>query len=185
MGDLCKKKQHAVTLCYVYVKLQFSSILTWHLCAPYLCEWLASYFTTIEMTCQCMRIMWASLINVSLITNINKSLKTLLNINLTVHASINGFNDTSMDNSKLATLSMGPRKWIITLHSNYRLTSFSMSCRHTIGHHKCCNCWQTKCCTFTTMLKWQKLLWAHATYTLTTNDMCQQWYLARFLEWLY
>ena len=39
--------------------------------------------------------------------------------------------DNSMDNSNIMILSMEPRKWIITLHNNYCLTSYSISCRHT------------------------------------------------------
>ena len=37
--------------------------------------------------------------------------------------------DNSMDNANMATLSMEPRKQIITLHNNY---SYSISCRHII-----------------------------------------------------
>ena len=83
-----------------------------------------------------MRIMQASLVNVSLVTNINKSLKILLGTNPTksfvqcIHASINGFNDTSMDNSNIAMLRMAPRKRIFTLPNRYCLTSYSISGRH-------------------------------------------------------
>ena len=87
----------------------------------------------IDMTCQCMRITWANLVNVSLATTISKSLKMFLNTH--VHASIkNRFNDTSMDNSSMASLSLQPRKWIILLPNNYSLTSYLISCRHITWH---------------------------------------------------
>ena len=38
---------------------------------------------SIKMTCQCIRITEAILVNVSLVTNINNSLKILLDVNLT------------------------------------------------------------------------------------------------------
>ena len=37
--------------------------------------------------------------------------------------------DNSMDNHDVMALSMKPRKRIITLHNNYCLTSYSISCR--------------------------------------------------------
>ena len=80
----------------------------------------------IELTHRCSRI---TLSNVSLITNMNKSLKiqTLLKFfEQHVHASVNEF-DTSMDNSKMATLSMEPRKQIIILHNNYFLTLIQLA----------------------------------------------------------
>ena len=36
-----------------------------------------------------------------------------------------------MDNSEMAILSMEPVKWIITLHNNYCLILYSISCRHS------------------------------------------------------
>ena len=48
--------------------------------------------------------------------------------------------DNLMDNFNMAILSMEPRKWIITLHNNYCLTSHSISCRHFTWLQKCCNC---------------------------------------------
>ena len=44
-----------------------------------------------------------------------------------VHASLM---DNSMDNSNMVTLSMEPRKQIVTLHNNYWLTFYSINCRH-------------------------------------------------------
>ena len=83
--------------------------------------------------------------------HINKSLKTLIGTNIfksfiqCICASTNGFHDNSRDNYSMAMLSMEPRKWIIALHNNYSLTSYSISCRHITCHQKCCNCQQTKC----------------------------------------
>ena len=53
----------------------------------------------IKMTCQCTRIMQTNLVNVSLITNINKSLKMLLDINLTYkfYTTCTDFYSTIMD----------------------------------------------------------------------------------------
>ena len=120
----------------------YSSILTWHSCVPYLMLSIDFHVLlmssmhvilhVIDMTCQCMRIMWANLLNVSLAITINKSLKMFLNTH--VHASINRFNDTSMDNSSITSLSLEPRKWIILLHNNYSLTSYSISCKHITWH---------------------------------------------------
>ena len=47
--------------------------------------------------------------------------------------------DNLMDSSNMATLSMEPRKQIITLQNNYYLTSYSVSCRHFTWIQKCCN----------------------------------------------
>ena len=65
----------------------------------------------------------------------HKSLKMLTQILLTsfvqsVRTSINGFSYILMDNSNMAMLSMEPKKRIISLYSNYCLTSYSISCRH-------------------------------------------------------
>ena len=55
-----------------------------------------------------------NLVNVSLVTNINKSLERFLDSNLTskfytmcVHTSVNGLNDDWMDNSNMVTLKHG------------------------------------------------------------------------------
>ena len=76
-------------------------------------------------------------VNVSLITNIRKQEpqdiaqhKPYLKAILCMHASINGLNDILIDNSNKVTLSMEYRKWIITFHKNYSLTSYSISCKH-------------------------------------------------------
>ena len=61
--------------------------------------------------------------------NINKSLELLLNIKVLYNVYIILLMDNSVDNSNMATLSMEPRKQIITLHNNY---SYSISCRHII-----------------------------------------------------
>ena len=86
------------------------------------------------MAHQCMRIMQTNLVNVNLVTDINKTLKTLFNTNLTsciqcTCASINGLNNNWIDNSNMVKLNMEPKNWIITIH-NYCLTSYSISCRH-------------------------------------------------------
>ena len=127
----------------------YSSILTWHSYASYLvlsidfCVLLTSslhvILHVIEMTHWSTSTMQTNLVNVNLITNINKSLKTLLDTNLTkfcttVHASINGFDDTLIHISNMAMLSMEPRKQIITLYNNYYLTSYTISCRHITWH---------------------------------------------------
>ena len=81
--------------------------------------------------------MQTDLVNVNFVTNINKSLKMLLATNLLksfvqcIFASINGYNDTVMDNSNTAMLSIivEPRNWITALHNNYHLTSYSITHR--------------------------------------------------------
>ena len=83
----------------------------------------------IEMTHKCTRIMQTNLVNVSLVTNINRSLKMLLNTNLTaecVRTFINGFDDTLVDNYNKVTLSMEPRKQMVTLNNNH----YCLICRH-------------------------------------------------------
>ena len=73
----------------------------------------------------------SKLINVSLITRTNENFNTPLDTNLLksfaqYHTSIYGLND----NSKVAMLSMEPKKQIITLHNYYCLISNSISCWH-------------------------------------------------------
>ena len=65
--------------------------------------------------------MQVNLVNVSLVTNINKNLKTLTQTLLKsfvqrLHTSVNKFDNTSVDNCNVETLSMKPRKQISTLH---------------------------------------------------------------------
>ena len=91
----------------------------------------------IQITHQCTGIKLANFVKVMLITNIKKSLKMLFDMNLTrsfvhcLHASINQFGDNLMDCLKMVMLSMHKiyTKWIITLHSNYSLISYSLSSR--------------------------------------------------------
>ena len=51
---------------------------------------------------------------------------------------------TLMSNSNKATISMEPKKWIIILHNNYSLISYSISCRHITWLQKYCNCYSSK-----------------------------------------
>ena len=51
--------------------------------------------------------------------------------------------DNLMENSNMAMLIMEPSKQIITLHNNYCLSSYSISCRHFTWLQ---NWKQTKCC---------------------------------------
>ena len=90
-----------------------------------------------------------------------------------------------MDNSNMATLSMEPRKWIITLHNNYWLTSYSISCRHIAWHQECCNCWQTKCCTcyyHPKMIKTSFSMWSPLIINASTGT--QYLLLSLYYPWL-
>ena len=89
---------------------------------------LCTILHVIEMSHQCMRITKSNLVHVSLVININKGRKT----NLAQHKPYLKIRwcNTSMDNSNMTMLSMELRKWIITLHNNDYLTSYSISCRH-------------------------------------------------------
>ena len=87
-------------------------------------SWVAhmSFYTRLKWySYQCMRITQSNLVNVSLVTNIHKSLKILL-ILYNICTSINGIDDISIENSSMATLSMEHRKRIITIHNNYTVS---------------------------------------------------------------
>ena len=76
-------------------------------------------------------------------------------------------------NSNAATLCMKPRKQIITLHNNHCLISFIQSAIGLLLTPEMLQLLVNQIVhVFTTILKWQKLFWALAAYTLITNNKC-------------
>ena len=75
----------------------------------------------------------------------------------------------------MTMLSMELRKWIITLHNNDYLTSYSISFRHITDIRNAATASKLNVAHVTTILKQQKQFGAQAIYTITTNNKHQYW----------